>query len=78
MAASGPAARPALAFFELLLGPSDPALSGRILLGVFDPADELVAGQRCDVVPGEERLGIGHEFGTEVGRKPVDHTAGHS
>lgn len=42
MLAARPAARPALAFFELFLGPADAALPGGLLLGVIDPADELV------------------------------------
>ncbi|MFY9763638.1 MAG: hypothetical protein WAK42_01300, partial [Mycobacterium sp.] len=41
MLAPRPAARPALAFVELLLGPADVALPGGLLLGVIDPADEL-------------------------------------
>jgi hypothetical protein len=39
-----PAARPSLAFLKLLLGPPDAALAGLLLLGLLDPADELVAG----------------------------------
>jgi hypothetical protein len=54
-----PAAGPALAFLELLLGPADAAFSGHLLLGIVDPADELVAGQRRDVLPGIERRGVG-------------------
>src|SRR5258708_33979846 len=49
-----PAAGPALAFLQLLLGPSNAALSGGLLLGILDPADELVAGQGRDVPPGIE------------------------
>ena len=39
-----PAAGPALAFLQLLLCPPNAALSGGLLLGILDPADELVAG----------------------------------
>ena len=39
-----PAAGSALAFLELLLGAPNAALSGGLLLGSVDPADELVAG----------------------------------
>jgi hypothetical protein len=39
-----PAAGPALALLQLLLGPPNAALSGGLLLGILDPADELVAG----------------------------------
>jgi hypothetical protein len=33
-----------LAFLQLLLGPPNAALSSALLLGILDPADELVAG----------------------------------
>src|SRR5689334_22898733 len=39
-----PAAGSAHAVLELLLGPADATLARALLLGVFDPADELVAG----------------------------------
>jgi len=39
-----PAAGPTLAFLQLLLGPANAAFSGHLLLGILDPADELVAG----------------------------------
>jgi len=39
-----PAAGPTLALLELLLGSANAAFSGRRLLGILDPADELVAG----------------------------------
>jgi hypothetical protein len=39
-----PAAGPAQPVFQLLLGPPNAALTGRRLLGILDPADELVAG----------------------------------
>jgi hypothetical protein len=44
MIAPWPAAGPTLAFLQLLLGPAN-AVSGHILLGILDPAAELVAGQ---------------------------------
>jgi hypothetical protein len=56
-----PAARSTLAFLQLLLGPTNAACSGRLLLGILDPADELVAGQRCDVLPGIESRGVGDQ-----------------
>jgi hypothetical protein len=54
------AARPTLAFLRLLLGPADAAFSGHLLLGILDPADELVPGQRRDVLPSIEcrRVGV--------------------
>jgi hypothetical protein len=39
-----PAAGPALAFLQFLLGPPNASLTGGLLLGILDPADELVAG----------------------------------
>ncbi len=39
-----PAAGPALAFLQLFPGPADAALAGRLLLGILDPTDELIAG----------------------------------
>src|SRR5689334_8386446 len=47
--AARPAAGSAHAFLELFAGATDAALAGRLLLGVLDPADELVARQRRDV-----------------------------
>jgi len=40
-----PAAGPALALLQLILGPPNAALSRGLLLGILDPADELVAGK---------------------------------
>jgi hypothetical protein len=42
MLAPRPAARPTLAVLELLLGAAYAACSCRRLLGIFDPADEIV------------------------------------
>ena len=61
-----PAAGPALAFLQLLLGPSNAARPGGLLLGGLDPADELVAGQWRDVVPGFECRRAGQQHRTEV------------
>ncbi len=48
-----------------------------LLLGVVDPADELVACQGSDVDPGGERRGAGDERLPEIRRKLVDHSTGH-
>lgn len=50
-----PAAGPTAAVLELLLRPTNASVSSLALLGVLDPANELVAGKRRDVVPGGER-----------------------
>ena len=64
--AARPATGPALAFLQLFMGPADAAFSGRRLLGIVDPADELVAGQRRDVLPGSECRGVGDQRLTQV------------
>src|SRR2546429_9685689 len=73
-----PAAGPALAFLQLLLCPPNAALSGGLLLGILDPADELVAGQGRDVLPGIERRGIGDQRLAQVSWKLVHHPTGPS
>jgi hypothetical protein len=78
MRASGPAAGPALTLLELLLGPANATFSGFLLLGVLDPANELVSGQRCDVLPGVEGGGIGDQRAAQIGWKPVHDPAGQS
>ena len=72
-----PAAGPALAFLQLLLGPPNPALASRLLLGILNPADELVAGQGRDVPPGIERRGVGDQRLTQVCRQFMHHPTGH-
>lgn len=56
-----PATRPPYAFFQLFLRPANAPFPCLLLLGVLDPADELVTGERSDVVPGVERGGIRHQ-----------------
>jgi hypothetical protein len=73
-----PAAGPTLAFFQLLLRPANAAFSGHLLLGILDPADELVAGQGRDVLPGIESRGVGDQRLAQVSRKFVHHSTGHS
>jgi len=73
-----PAAGPPLAFLQLLLGPADAAFSGYLLPGVLDPADELVSGQRRDVVPSIECRRVGNQRIAQVCGKLVHYPAGHS
>ena len=73
-----PAAWPTLAFFQFLLGPTNAPVPRHLLLGVLDPADELVAGQGRDVRPDIERHGIGDQCPSQVRRKLVDHPAGYA
>src|SRR5438094_1209084 len=76
--APGPAAGPALAFLQLLLGPPNAALSRGLLLGILDPADELVAGQGRDVLPRVECRGVGDQRLPQVRGQFVNHPARHS
>jgi hypothetical protein len=78
MRAAWPAARPTLAFLELLLGSTNAALSSRLLLGVLHPADELVAREGRDVPPGIERRAVGDQRLAQVSRKLVNDPTGHS
>lgn len=73
--AARPAAWSAFAFLEFLVGAPDATRPGDLLLGVFDPADELVSGQRRDVHPGFERRGAGDEGSTQIEGKLVHHPA---
>ena len=50
--------------------------TSRFLLGILDPADELVAGQRRDVCPGIERRGVGDQRLTQIPRQLVHHATG--
>ena len=76
--AARPAAGPAQAFLQLLLGPPNTARPGGLLLGIFDPADELVAGQWRDVVPGIECRRVGLQRLTQVRGQFMYHPTGDS
>jgi hypothetical protein len=73
-----PAARPALAFLQLFLGSPNAALSRSHLLGILHPADELVAGQGRDVLPGIERRRVDDQRLTQVRRQLMYHPTWHS
>ena len=66
--APGPAAGPALALLQFFLGAADASCAGRVLLGIFDPADELVARQRRDVLPCNEGRGVTDQRFSQVCR----------
>jgi len=78
MLASRPAARPALTFFQLLLGPPNSPLPGSWLLGILNPADELVARQRRDVLPRIEGRDVGEQRSTQVWGQLVHNPTGNS
>jgi len=71
-----PTAGPALAFLQLFLRSPNAPRSGGLLLGILDPADELVSGQGRDVVPGLERRRVGQQRLTEVRGKLMHYPAG--
>src|SRR3954454_5802573 len=73
-----PATGPALAFLQLLLGPANAAFSSLLLLGILDPADELVARQGRDVLPGSECRGVGHQRPVQVCRQRMHNPARNS
>ena len=76
--APGPTARPTLAFLQLFLGAANATFPSLLLLGVLNPADELVAGQRRDVHPRLERGGVGDQHDPQIRRELVDHSTGQS
>ncbi len=51
---------------------------GSVLLGILDPADELVAGQGRDVLPGIECHAVGDQRLTQVRGQLMHHPTGHS
>jgi hypothetical protein len=76
--ASWPAAGPALAFLQLLLGPAEAAFPGHLLLGILDPADELGSGQGRAVLPGTGCRLAGDQRLAQVCGKLVHDPAGHA
>src|SRR5579864_431991 len=76
--ATWPAAGSSLAFLQLLLRPANAARSGHLLLGILDPADELISGQGRDVLPSLECGRIGDKRLAQVRRQLVHDSPGHS
>lgn len=76
MAATWPAAGAALAFGQIHLGPLDSPLPGLAELGVFDPADPLVACEWGDAMPGSQCSGICAQRLAQILWNCVDRTAG--
>ena len=71
MGAAGPATGPPHALLELFLGPADSTVPGCLLLGILDPADELVASERGDIPPCRKRQGALDQRPTKIGRKII-------
>ena len=69
MQTARPAARAPHSFFELRADPFDMLPPCLILLDGDGPADPLVAGERRNVLPGRQRLRVGRERLSEIGRK---------
>ena len=61
MNAADPTAGASLAFEKFCMGSFDTALAGFDQLGAFDPAYPLVAGERCDVIPYSQGVGMSEE-----------------
>ncbi len=78
VAASRPATGAAHPLLELLLGATDSALARLLLLRIFHPTDELVTGQRRDVLPDIERHLITEERSSQVDREFVNHSSRNS
>lgn len=74
MLTSGPAARSALAFFELFLSTPNAPLPSDLLFGIFHPTDELVAPQRRDVLPQRQRRGIRDQRRAQICGHPVHYS----
>ena len=72
MDTAGPAAGALLAFLQFFGRAHDPALTGRGLFGVLDPADEFVAAQRRQALPKREDPGVGLQGGLKIGLSLVD------
>jgi hypothetical protein len=60
-----------LTVFEFFLRAADATFSRRGLFGVEHPADELVAGQRGDVLPRREGGCVGDQRSAQLGRHLV-------
>jgi len=73
-----PTAGAALTRLELLLSAADTAFASLRLLGVIDPADELVACERGDVPPGSQDDGVGEQRRPQVCGQLVHDPAGNS
>jgi hypothetical protein len=66
--ATRPAARPPLSFQQLVTGSRDTPLPGRDLLGIIDPADELVSAKRRQSFPQRQYALVRLQSGLKVFR----------
>jgi hypothetical protein len=69
MCTAGPATGPALTLFQFLLGSTNPPLARYVLFGIINPADELIASERSDVIPRIECWSVGHERTAQIWRE---------
>src|ERR1700743_1656883 len=72
MGATRPATGPALALLKLANQALDMLFSGLFPFDDCNPANPLVPGERCDVLPGGERLGIGAQGCSQIIRQIMD------
>ena len=78
MGAPRPAAGSTHAIEKFLLRPSNTAFSGCWLLGILDPADELIPGKRGDVFPCLKSHRISDKGAVQVGWQSMGHPTGDS
>jgi hypothetical protein len=76
MDAPGPATGALLPFVQFLHRPLDPARARFRLLGIIDPADELVAPERGQAFSERQSFGIGHQRRLHVIARSVDGSVG--
>jgi len=76
--ATWPATRTTLTLLEFVQGDLEPTLTGGLLLSVLDPADELVAGKRCDVLPRPLCRWMGDQCAAQVQWQLMHHTTGNT
>src|SRR5579859_5326481 len=72
MGATRPATGPAHALLKLRNQAFDMLFSGLFPLDDCNPANPLVPGEWCDVLPGGKRLGIGAQGSSQVIRQIMD------
>lgn len=77
MRATRPAAGAALSVAQVRAAPIDPLAPRLRLLRGLNPANPLVAGQRCDVLPSREGFRIVPQCLSKVLRESVDNPAGY-
>ena len=76
MPTPGPAAGSSHALLQFLLPSANTTFPGDLLLGILDPADELIASHGREIRPGGECHGIADQALAQVSWKLVHHPTG--